>query len=63
MSHHKRLKLVERKVLNPDRLVAILPDYLADGEQPKPIPGERVITPNHYMAYDEETNEVYFYER
>mgnify|MGYP001818508950 CR=1 FL=1 len=61
MSQHKRLKLVEKKVLNPDRLVAILPDWLAD-EQPAPMKGERVITPRNYLAYDAESNEVYFHD-
>ena len=65
MSQHKRLKLVERKVMNPDRLVALLPDWLDDGRLQgvnAPMKGERVITPRNYLAYDAETDETYFHD-
>ena len=61
MNHKARIKLIERKVMNPDRLVALLPDWL-DDEQPAPMKGERVITPRNYLAFDQETNEVYFHD-
>jgi hypothetical protein len=49
----RRLKLVEKKMQSPDRLVAILPDWLAsalpsDAHPPKK--GERVIKPSGFLA-------------
>ena len=52
MSHHKRLKLVERKVLTPDRLVCILPDWLQPADYVALVasPNEKIIVPRSYMA-------------
>ena len=59
----RRLRAVEKRLSGDDTLTAILPDWLYDGNQPAPMKGERVITPSGYLAYDEESNEVYFHEK
>ena len=63
MNHKQRLKKLERQINGHDGLSALLPDWLDDGSQPAARAGEKVITPNGYLAFDPATNETYFYEK
>jgi hypothetical protein len=56
----RRLRAGEKRLSGDDTLTAILPDWLYDGNQPAARPGEKIITPSNYLAYDSEKDEVYY---
>ena len=62
MNHKDRLKKLERKINGYDGLTALLPEWLYDGNQPAARPGEKIIKPSGYLAFDEIKGEVYFHD-
>ena len=62
MKNTHRVKAIEKKLNGDDTLQVILPDWLQGDDYVEPQVTGKVIKPSGFLAYDEESNEV-FYER